>query len=49
MMNKKIQEMTEEEAEEKREECAISQEEIDELNRLVEEHHKRVNNNGQNR
>ena len=38
--------MTEEEAEEKRQECAISQEDIDELNRLVNLHHERVNGNG---
>lgn len=40
------EQMTEEEAEEKRQECAISQEDIDELNRLVNLHHERVNGNG---
>ena len=40
------EEMTEEEAAERLEECKVSDEEIEELNRLIEMHHKRVNGNG---
>ena len=40
------EEMTDEEAAERLEECKVSDEEIEELNRLIEMHHKRVNGNG---
>ena len=40
------EEMSEEEAAERLEECKVSEEEIEELNRLVELHHKMVRNNG---